>query len=99
MLALLAGIAVSGFAMRYVARSDITALEAFVLGLIYFDWQPIPAAPLLLLHIVLVSALMILFPFSKLLHAPGVFFSPARNQADDSRSRRYLASWAERAGE
>jgi hypothetical protein len=32
---------------------------------------------------------MIVFPFSKLLHAPGVFFSPSRNQADNSRERRY----------
>ncbi len=101
MLALFAGILASGFAMRYLLRADITALKAFVLGLIYFDWQPIPAEPLVLLHLGLVAALMIVFPFSKLLHAPGVFFSPARNQADDTRNRRYLASWvarAERAG-
>jgi hypothetical protein len=28
---------------------------------------------------------MVIFPFSKLLHAPGVFFSPTRNQVDSSR--------------
>ncbi len=99
MLALFAGIVASGFAMRYLLRSDITALKAFVLGLIYFDWQPIPAEPLLLLHLGLVAALMMVFPFSKLLHAPGVFFSPARNQADDTRNRRYLAARLERAGD
>ena len=33
---------------------------------------------------------MVVFPFSKLLHAPGVFFSPSRNQADDSRERRHV---------
>ncbi|MEE8188664.1 MAG: respiratory nitrate reductase subunit gamma [Kiloniellales bacterium] len=93
MLALLAAIAASGFAMRYVVRADIVSLKAFVLGLIYFDWQPLPAEPLLLLHLGLVAALMIVFPFSKLLHAPGVFFSPSRNQADDTRARRYLAAW------
>ncbi len=91
MLALLAGIAASGFAMRYVARTDIVALKAFVLGLIAFDWQPLPADPVLLVHLGLVAALMIVFPFSKLLHAPGVFFSPTRNQADDTRIRRHLA--------
>lgn len=96
MLALFAGILASGFAMQYLLRSDIVALKAFVLGLIYFDWQPIPAEPVLLIHLGLVAALMIVFPFSKLLHAPGVFFSPTRNQADDSRNRRYLASWAAR---
>jgi hypothetical protein len=37
---------------------------------------------------------MLVFPFSKLLHAPGLFFSPSRNQPDDSRERRHLAAWA-----
>ncbi len=37
---------------------------------------------------------MAIFPASKLLHAPGVFFSPTRNQADDSREQRRLAPWA-----
>ena len=27
---------------------------------------------------------MIIFPISKLLHAPGLFFSPTRNQADNA---------------
>jgi hypothetical protein len=39
---------------------------------------------------------MLVFPFSKLLHAPGLFFSPGRNQADDPRERRHLAEWASR---
>ncbi len=99
MLALFAGIGISGFAMQYVLRTDIVALKAFVLGLIYFDWQPLPADPVLLVHLGLVAALMIVFPFSKLLHAPGVFFSPTRNQADDSRTRRHLAPRLERAGQ
>ncbi len=94
MLALLAGIAVSGILLRFVARTDIVALKAFVLGLIRFDWQPLPAEPLLLVHLGLVVALLVVFPFSKLLHAPGLFFSPTRNQADDPRERRHLAAWA-----
>ena len=42
---------------------------------------------------------MAVFPFSKLLHAPGLFFSPTRNQADDSRERRHIAPWAARGEE
>jgi hypothetical protein len=42
----------------------------------------------------MVAVLMIIFPISKLLHAPGVFFSPTRNQADNPRERRHLADWA-----
>ena len=43
------------------------------------------------MHLALVALLMLIFPFSKLLHAPGVFFSPTRNQVDDPRERRHLA--------
>lgn len=89
MLLLFVAIALSGLAMKYVAPTDIVALKLFILGLIYFDWQPVPADPVLLAHLFLVAALMIVFPFSKLLHAPGVLFSPTRNQADDTRERRY----------
>ena len=94
MLALLIGIGVSGLLMKYVARTDIVALKSFFLGLMTFDWQPIPADAVLLVHLGLVAALMIVFPFSKLLHAPGLFFSPTRNQVDNPRERRHLANWA-----
>lgn len=93
-LALLLAIAASGLAMRFVAHTDIVAAKAFILGLIRFDWQPLPADPLLLLHLTLVALLMIVFPASKLLHAPGLFFSPTRNQADDPRETRHVAPWA-----
>lgn len=93
MLALLVAIAMSGLAMKYLAHTDIVALKAFFLGLMVFDWQPLPADPLLLLHLALVASLMIVFPVSKLLHAPGVFFSPSLNQVDDARVRRHTAGW------
>lgn len=85
MLALLAAIAVSGLAMKYVFHTDIVAVKAFTLGLLTFDWQPLPADGPLLVHLALVAALMAVFPASKLLHAAGVFFSPTRNQPDNSR--------------
>ncbi len=94
MLALLIAIGATGLAMKYVSHTDIVAVKAFMLGLLYFDWQPLPAEPVLLVHLALVAALMAIFPASKLLHAPGIFFSPARNQADDARERRHLSPWA-----
>lgn len=94
MLLLLIGIAATGLMMKYVSHTDIISLKAFILGLIYFDWQPIPADPVLLIHLGLVLVLMIIFPFSKLLHAPGVFFSPSRNQVDNPREKRHVAPWA-----
>ena len=94
MLALLIAIGLSGLGMKYVAATDIVAVKAFFLGLMYFDWQPMPGDPLLMLHLVLVAMLMIIFPFSKLLHAPGMFFAPTRNQADNPREKRHLPTRA-----
>jgi nitrate reductase gamma subunit len=94
MLVLLLLIGASGLAMKYVFRTDVVAVKAFFLGLMRFDWQPLPADGMLYVHLALVAALMIVFPFSKLLHAPGLFFSPSRNQTDDPREARHLAPWA-----
>lgn len=99
MLALLVMIGLSGLMMKYVARTDIIAVKAFFLGLMQFDLQPLPQDPALLVHLGLVAALMIIFPFSKLLHVPGVFFSPSRNQVDDAREKRHLAPWAAKLDE
>lgn len=94
MLALLLAIALTGLAMRFVAHTDIVAVKMFVLGLLRLAWQPLPSDPLLLLHLALVALLMVIFPISKLLHAPGLFFSPSRNQADNAREVRHISAWA-----
>lgn len=94
MLVLLLAIGMSGLAMKFVAHTDIVAVKAFFIGLMTFNLQPLPADPVLLVHLTLVAALMIIFPFSKLLHGVGLFFSPTRNQADNPRERRHLAPWA-----
>ncbi len=94
MLALLLGIGISGASMSFVSHTDIVSLKAFFLGLMRFDIQPLPNDPLLLIHLGLVAVLMIVFPFSKLLHVPGVFFSPTRNQVDNPREQRHIAPWA-----
>jgi nitrate reductase gamma subunit len=96
MLVLIGLIAASGVAMKYFFRTDIVGVKAYFLGLMRFDWQPLPADPMLYVHLALVAVLMIIFPFSKLLHAPGLFFSPSRNQADNPREARHLAPWAAR---
>ena len=94
MLALLLTIALSGLVMSFVAHTDILAVKAFMLGLLRFDWQPLPAEPVLLVHLALVALLMFIFPISKLLHTPGLFFSPSRNQVDNAREVRHLSAWA-----
>jgi len=94
MLALLLAIGLTGLGMRFVKHTDIVAVKAFMLGLLRLDWQPLPSDPVLLVHLALVALLMAIFPISKLLHAPGLFFSPTRNQADNAREQRHIAAWA-----
>lgn len=94
MLLLLLAIGATGMMMSFVAHTDIVQLKAFILGLISFSIQPMPTDGLLMVHLVLVLILMFIFPISKLLHAPGIFFSPTRNQVDNPRERRHLAPWA-----
>ena len=93
-LLLLLGIVLSGIAMRYGARVDIVSVKALVLGLAAF--RPVPPMapnPLFLTHFFLVSALAIYLPFSKLVHFGGVFLSPTRNLANNSRRVRHVNPW------
>jgi nitrate reductase gamma subunit len=94
MLLLLMGIAVSGLSMRFLVHTDVISVKEFFIGLMHFDIKSLPTDPLLLIHLSLVVSLLVVFPYSKLLHAPGVFFSPTRNQKDDPREHRHLSAWA-----
>ncbi len=96
MLALLILIGASGLSMKFAVHTDIVAVKIFFLGLLHFEIQPLPADPVLYLHLALVATLMIVFPVSKLLHAPGIFFSPTRNQVNNPREARHLSAWAAR---
>jgi nitrate reductase gamma subunit len=93
MLALLIAIGLSGLSIKFLDHTNIIALKEFTLGLLYFDLHPLPADGLLLLHLSLVLTLMVVFPISKLLHAPGLFFMPTRNQVDNPREVRHTAGW------
>lgn len=93
MLALLLAIGVSGALMTFSVKVDIIGLKAFFLGLMRFDIQPLPADPLVLFHLAAVLVLLVIFPYSKLLHAPGIFFSPTLNQVDNPRERRHETVW------
>jgi len=97
MLLLLLGIGVSGALTTFVAHTDVVAVKSFFRHLMYFqfDTMPnLPTDPFMVVHLLLVALLMIIFPISKLLHAPGVFFSPSRNQIDNPREQRHVADWA-----
>jgi len=53
----------------------------------------------LLVHLALVVVLGFVLPISKLLHIPGVFYSPTRNQVDNPREKRHIAPWAQKLDE
>ncbi len=93
MLALLIAIGLSGLGIKYLAHTDIVAVKAYMLGLMYFDLQPLPADIFVLLHFSLIIILMVIFPISKLLHVPGLFFMPTRTQTDNAREVRHTAGW------
>lgn len=96
MLVLLLVISISGAMMTFVTHADVTQVKTFFIALRTFDFSlwALPTDPILLVHLASVAFLMIIFPISKLLHAPGVFFSPSRNQVDNSREKRHVAPWA-----
>ena len=96
MLVLFLVIGLSGLMMRFVVHGDVIAVKGFMLGLMNFNLQPLPSNILLYLHLSLVAVLMMIFPISKLLHAPGLFFSPSRNQVDNPREKRHIAAWAKK---
>lgn len=91
---LLLAIAASGILMRYLVRADVLSAKQLVLSLLVFR----PAVPdglgvIFLVHLLLVCTLAVYFPFSKMMHAGGVFLSPTRNLANNSRIRRHLNPW------
>ncbi|PCJ85911.1 MAG: nitrate reductase [Thiotrichaceae bacterium] len=93
MLVLIMGIAGTGLAIPYLAPTDIVQLKAFVMGLFLFDWQELPSDLLLLAHLTMVLFLAVIFPISKLMHAPGLFMAPTRYQIDNPREKRHLSPW------
>jgi nitrate reductase gamma subunit len=92
-LLLLISIAATGLIMKYFIGVDVEKVKELALGLVTLN----PVAPelhwLFYLHLVLVSILIAYFPFSKLMHAGGIFFSPTRNQPNDNRVRRHVNPW------
>lgn len=93
-LLLLLGIACTGIAMRYFLKVDMSSVKQLTLGLASFN--PVVGSdiePILYMHLFLVSCLLIYFPWSKLMHAAGIFFSPTRNLANNSRAVRHINPW------
>jgi nitrate reductase gamma subunit len=91
-LVLLLAIAVSGIMQKVFFRTYIVDVKALVLGLIHFQPLITDAHWLFSLHFLLVMALLIYFPFSKLLHSGGFILSPTRNQRANF-AQRFVNPW------
>ncbi len=93
-LLLLLGVGLSGFWLRHHAKTDVVAVKEMVVGLVSFHAVVRPSiSPLFFGHLFLVSVLLAYFPFSKLVHMPGVFLSPTRNLANNNRRVRHVNPW------
>lgn len=93
-LFLIFAIAVTGILMRYFIRVDVVAIKKLTVGLATFS--PVIAGEIgviFFIHVFLVSVLLAYFPFSKLMHLGGVFMSPTRNMANNSRMVRHVNPW------
>jgi len=93
-LFLIISVATTGILMRYFTKVDIVSVKELAIGLFSFN----PVVPngigiMFYIHLFLVSVLLAYFPFSKLLHMPGVFLSPTRNLANNSRMKRHINPW------
>jgi nitrate reductase gamma subunit len=93
-LFLLLGLVISGLLMRYFTKTDVVAVKQLGIGLLTLSpVVPTTVTPLFFVHLMLLSALLVYFPFSKLVHMPGVFLSPTRNLANTNRMKRHVNPW------
>ena len=93
-LFLLLGLVTSGLVMRYFTKVDIVAIKQLAMGLVTLSpVVPAAAGPLFFVHLFLLTTLIAYFPFSKLVHMPGVFLSPTRNLANNNRAKRHINPW------
>ncbi|MBI2952932.1 MAG: sulfate reduction electron transfer complex DsrMKJOP subunit DsrM [Chloroflexi bacterium] len=84
---------VSGVIMQRVFVVPFGPVRELLAGLVTFSPYVPEIHPFFFVHFFLVSFLLAYFPFSKLMHAPGVLFSPTRNMRNDSRARRHINPW------
>jgi len=93
-LFLLIGIGLTGVILRHFVKTDIVGVKELTTGLISLS----PAVPEAVhwwfyVHFFLITVLFAYFPFSKLMHMPGVFMSPTRNLANNNRAVRHVNPW------
>lgn len=74
-LVLLLGIVGSGMYMRLFQEVSYEAVQSYLIGLLTFHPIPLPDNIGFIFHFTLVQLLLLYFPYSKLMHSCGIFFS------------------------
>jgi nitrate reductase gamma subunit len=93
-LFLIIAIGLTGIIMRYFTKVDIVGVKELTMGLVSLKWAvPAGIGSIFYVHLFLISVLLAYFPFSKLMHAGGVFLSPTRNLANNNREVRHVNPW------
>ncbi|GAB4488800.1 MAG: sulfate reduction electron transfer complex DsrMKJOP subunit DsrM [Thermodesulfovibrionales bacterium] len=93
-LYLILAIATSGVIMRYFLKTNIVGVKELAMGMVTLAPKvPEGVGTIFYVHIFLISVLFMYFPFSKLMHLGGVFLSPTRNMANNSRKVRHVNPW------
>jgi len=93
-LLLILTLGTTGILMRYLIRTDITAVKELAIGL--FTFKPVipdGIGVIFYIHFFTLCVLIAYFPFSKLMHMAGIFLSPTRNLANNSRFIRHVNPW------
>jgi len=93
-LFLILAIGTTGVIMRYFNKVHIVGVKELAMGLVSFN----PVIPqgigvIFYIHLFLICSLLVYFPLSKLMHMGGVFMSPTRNMANNSRMVRHINPW------
>ena len=96
-LFLIIGIVLSGILMRYFIKVDVATAKEITYGLTTFQLPALAklkeVGGIFYIHMFFVSVLLAYFPWSKLMHLGGIFLSPTRNLANNSRAVRHVNPW------
>ncbi len=96
-LFLIIGIVLSGILMRYFFKVDVATAKEITYGLTTFQLPALAkmkeVGGIFYIHLFFVSVLLAYFPWSKLMHLGGIFLSPTRNMANNTRAVRHVNPW------
>jgi len=93
-LILILGVVITGILLRKFFPVDVEQVKTVALGWVTFmPFVPKDTGSIFYIHLLLVCVLLAWLPFSKLMHMGGVFLSPTRNLANDSRMKRRINPW------